>query len=457
LFGLSEDWQAPGWDYVTGAQPSTQWLDDAAQRGWITSNVYLNQQYLQTYTQTINAQLTLEPFDEFRIDVTANKTYAKNHSELFKVDSLGGDFAHLTPMDMGNLSMSYFTINTLFIDKTGDDYSKIFKDFENNRIVISQRIGAGVHANAQQAALGYTEGYGRYSQGVLVPAFVSAYSGRDASTTELDLFKALPLPNWKLTYNGLTKIPMFGKIFASFSLTHGYKSTLNVNSFRTNLLQSTDANGNPRSIEEISRNFYSVYEIPDIVIQEQLQPLIGVDLRMKNDLSLRFDYKKSRNLTMNFTDYQINETRTDEITIGAGYRVKGLQLPFTIGKKKAAPKKEVKPKIDPLNDPDGKSADGKKKGKKKGPQGTVLDNDLNFKFDLSYRNDITFNRPLDQDPVRTRGMQTLRIAPSVDYQLNKNLNVRLFYDYSSTIPATSASFPITNANGGLMIRFSLGK
>ena len=101
--------------------------------------------------------------------------------------------------------------------------------------------------------------------------------------------------------------------------------------------------------------------------------------------------------------------------------------------------------------------DEKGKKNKKAPTGTVLDNDLNFKFDLSYRDDITFNRPLDQDPVRTRGLRTLRIAPSIDYQINKSLNVRLFYDYSQTTPATSASFPITNAQGGMTIRFSLGR
>jgi cell surface protein SprA len=458
ILGLSNDWQAPGWEFVTGAQPNSKWLDRAAERGWISDNVYLNQQVQQTYTQTINAQLTLEPFDEFRIDVTANKTYGRNHSELFKynTDSLGnnGAFGHLTPMDMGNMTVSFFSLNTLFIDKTGDDYSKIFKDFENNRLIISNRVGSGSHQDGSQDSLGYTNGFGRYAQGVLVPAFVSAYTGTNAETTPLDIFKTLPLPNWKLTYNGLTKIPMFGKMFASFSLTHGYKSTMNVNTFRTNLQQRTNDNGDPQNIDPISRNFYSIYEIPDIVIQEQLQPLIGVDFRLKNDLNFRFDYKKSRAITMNFSDYQVNETRTDEFTIGAGYRIKGLRLPFQIGKKKPVGKK------DPLlSDPDLKKDPKDPRGKKgkKTPSGTVLDNDLNFKFDLSYRDDVTFNRPLDQDPVRTRGLRTLRIAPSVDYQLNKNLNVRLFYDYSQTTPATSASFPITNAQGGVTIRFSLGR
>ena len=368
-------------------------------------------------------------------------------------DTLPGSVAayqHLTPMDMGNLTVSYFTLNTLFIDKTGDDYSRLFKDFENNRLTISKRIGYGIHdgggAATADSVRGYTLGYGRYSQAVLIPAFLAAYTDKDAASSELDIFKTMPLPNWKLTYSALPKIPMFGKIFTSFSLTHGYKSTLTVNTYRTNLLQTPDANGSLTTIDQVSKNYYALYDIPDIVISEQLQPLIGVDFRLKNDITGRFDYKKTRMLTMNFSDYQVNETRTDEFTIGAGYRVKGLKLPFTIGKKKPAPiiKKEDK--------------DTKGKGKAKaGGGGTTLENDLNVKFDMSYRQDITFNRPIDQDPVRTRGLTTIRIAPSIDYQVNKNLNVRLFYDYSQTIPATSASFPITNTQGGVTIRFSLGR
>ncbi len=452
LLGMSNDWQSPGFDFVAGAQPNSRWLDAAAQKGWMTENPYLNQQVQQTYTQTANAQLNLEPFDDFRIDVTASRTYTKNHSELFKRDSLGApNHSHLTPMDMGSLTVSFFTLNTLFIDKTGADYSKMFKDFEANRIIVSKRLGSDTHTAPIDAGQGYTFGYGRYSQATLIPSFLAAYTGQDANTYALNVFNTIPLPNWKLTYNGLNKFKSIGKIFSSISITHGYKSTLTVNSFRSNLFQKVDADGFfSGNIDPISRNFYSIYEIPDMIISEQLQPLIGIDVRTKKDLTARVEFKKSRNLTMNFTDYQVNETRTDEFVIGAGYRVKGLKLPFTIGPKKPIKKEE-----------DDKTAvigpDGKKKPSKKPKAGTILDNDMNFKLDVSYRDDITFNRPLDQDPVRTRGLRTLRASPSVDYQLNKNLNIRVFYDYNSTVPATSASFPITTQQGGVTIRFTLGK
>ncbi len=144
------------------------------------------------------------------------------------------------------------------------------------------------------------------------------------------------------------------------------------------------------------------------------------DLRM----TYKFEWKKSRNLALSLTDFQVVESKTEEFTIGLGYRVKGLKLPFDI-------------KI------------GKKKDDK-------LENDLNFKFDLSVRDDKTIQHVLDQDvSLATRGTKSIRWSPSIDYAVSKQLNVRLFFDRSKTIPATTASYPITNSSGGVMIRFAL--
>jgi cell surface protein SprA len=52
---------------------------------------------------------------------------------------------------------------------------------------------------------------------------------------------------------------------------------------------------------------------------------IGVDMMFKNNLTVKFDYKKSRSLAINFADFQMVETNSSQITFGAGYKVKGLK------------------------------------------------------------------------------------------------------------------------------------
>ncbi len=442
LLGMDESVTSPGWDYVFGwRQPDREWLFQ--NQDWITPSIFMNQQVLGNHSQDINARLTVEPFNDFNIDIEANRKMSDNTSVYFKRTSNHPDstYQYLTPQEIGSFQISYFSMKTLFTN----DYASIFEQFEANREIISQRLAnqTGVvnpHDLDDQHG-DYLEGYGRYQLDVLIPAFLSAYNGKDASATKLNVFKTIPLPNWRLSYKGLHKIKGLDKIFSSVSITHGYKSGLNINSYNTDLSFDSQAIIQDKNVN--TENYYSQYEIPNIVISEQLSPLLGLDMRFKNDLTTRIDWKKSRTLAMGFTDYQLSETRSDEFVVGMGYRLKNVYIAFLdfdalnsgVKKKKKKNKK---------NDKDGDNSKDKK------------GSDVNFKFDFSWRNDITINHLLDQDQsIPTRGMKTIRISPSIDYSVNKQLNLRLFYDYSKTIPATSASFPITNTQAGLQIRFSL--
>ncbi len=441
---------APGWDFIFGLQPTgvpntTAWLDRAAQKGWITDNIFLTQQVLQSHTQTYSAKITLEPFTDFKIDVDLDKNLSENFAESFKMDTFGGSFRHLNPMQMGSVTISYMPIKTIFdrplTNDDGDNSSVNFQTFEQNRQIISQRIGDEFgNFNSHDDSLtnpGYREGFGRYQQDVLIPAFLSAYNGTDVNKIDVgDIRGILPLPNWKLTYNGLAKLKAFKKIFSSFSLTHGYQSKLTVNSFNSDLRFQED----PNQKDPNSQNYYASFQIPTILISEQFSPLIGVDFRLKNDLSGRFNYKRSRNLSMSFLDYQLSESTTEDLTLGFGFRLKNV----------------TPSKLNPF---------AKKGGKKKDKTNfsfdfgkTIPKNELEFKFDFSYRDDKTVNHILDQDNhVATRGMKTLRISPSIDYIINNRLTIRLFYDYNRTIPAVSTSFPVTNTRGGVTVRFSLSQ
>jgi len=430
FFGLN-NWNEPGWDYVLGFyQPDRGWLDRAASEGSITSSLLLNQQVSTNRTLNLDGKVTIEPFKDFRIDVSMNRSTSLNSTEYFKVFEEGDGFKHRNEYETGSISLSFYTLNTMF-EKLDKDYiSATFKQFEANRIVISERLGDLNPKSVGQHTIDpvYSDGYGRYQQDVLIPSFIAAYTKKDASNYPLKIQNIIPRPNWRFTYNGLSKMEMFKNIFASFSVSHGYTSKLSMNSLETNNLFATDEQRDNNVLyenyNENTASFYSKYRVPDLVISEQFSPLIGIDMKFKNDLTAKFDWKKSRNLQMNLVDYQLIEAKTEEFTVGLGYRVKGLKLPFTI-------------KI------------GKEKVKE-------LENDLTFRFDLSIRDDITINHLLDQEAsLPTRGLKSISWSPTIDYAVSKKLNVRLFFDRRRTIPATSESFPMTNTSGGVMISFKL--
>jgi cell surface protein SprA len=261
---------------------------------------------------------------------------------------------------------------------------------------------------------------------VLIPAFLAAYTKTDPNKINLSPFKAFPLPNWRISYNGFTKLKWMQKVFTNFTLSHGYNSTLTVNSFQTNLDYTSAVNNlGSNQIDSLNGNYYAAYSMPNIVINEQFSPLIGVDMTFKNNITAKFDYKKSRTMTVNFADFQMIEINSSQITFGAGYKIRGLKLPFKLPKS----------------------------GKK-----IRLDNDLSFRFDFSYRDATTVNHRIDESqPQITQGARTYSIQPSIDYIISKSLNIRIFFDQTRTIPKISTSYATTNTRGGITLRFTLAQ
>ena len=45
-----------------------------------------------------------------------------------------------------------------------------------------------------------------------------------------------------------------------------------------------------------------------------------------NQMQAKFEYAKSRQLSLSLYDYQLSEVRSTEFTIGAGYRKRGMKL-----------------------------------------------------------------------------------------------------------------------------------
>lgn len=462
LFGMDK-FNSPGWGFVGGIQPnmkqSSYYTEDDwlfKNREWITSDDRFNGSTIQSYDEDFQGKLTLEPFQDFKVDIEANRQFSESHEEVFGINLEenplpGRDYSHRNIRDYGRFTTTYSALNTLF----NDDLDGLFDQFDKNRVIISNRLGVGIHDDEGQAAEGYAQGYGRKHQDVLIPAFIAAYTDQDAATIEVSseylnniLFKTLPRLNWRLTYNGLSKLPMFKEIFRSVSLQHSYKSTLSVNTYDTSL----DFDSEFLTKQTLEFDYISRFRIPDISIQEQFSPLIGLKMELKNGMSLNADYKTGRNLDMGFVDDRLTEAKTKDMTIGFGYRLTDVQFNFLSGKKKK--RKNARSNQNNQNQKQNQNQRGNRGG------GGGKAGDLDINFDFSVRDDITINRYFTTDGAEaaaepTRGNRTISILPSAEYRLNEQLSLRFFFDYRRTLPKTSNSFPTTNINSGITVRFQL--
>ncbi|MGB1002723.1 MAG: cell surface protein SprA [Salibacteraceae bacterium] len=443
--GMNSDFNAPGWGFVFGQQSnfgdSANYLTHAIGNDWLVKNTEFNNQYRETYGEKLNLKLTIEPLRDFRVELNTNwndvhsySTYNRYYDSLY-VDKFGNDvpgFRQESPITQGNFTTSFWMMNTAF-DKDGDNYvSEAFEEFSANRAIISARLGEESISKNDSAyskgevAGGYYDGFGPNHSDVLIPAFLAAYSGKNAETYSTNIFSKMYIPNIRLTYTGLAKIPALKKKFRNISISSGYKSSYIIGGYTSNVLYDDENQDGFTTVREDStlyNNFVAKNNFNGVTIRESFSPLINVDVTLKNSVQLRFEIKKDRTINLSTRSLQVMEVRGNEFTLGLGYTFKQLKAPF---------QSKVKRK--------------------------TLKSDFKVRGDFSIRKNLSITRELDTEinPNNpTNGQTTLSLKLTGDYKLSRKLTLRLFFDYISNTPVISLSYPNSTTNGGFSIRFNL--
>ncbi|MDB5030903.1 cell surface protein SprA [Mucilaginibacter sp.] len=416
LFGEDLSYDAPGIGFLLGSQ--TDIRNKAVSRGWISSDTLQNQLYVKTYSSDLHLKASVEPTHDLRIQLTAFKTQDQTYQTNFKFLSTTGEFQDLSPITSGDYSISYFSLATAFSKESGvDNTSAPFQKFLDNRIIISRRLGS-VNPNSFVPATGYADGYGPNSQNVLVPAFLAAYTGKNASGSSLSQFPNIPIPNWQLTYSGFGHMALFQELFDSFDVRNGYQSTYTVNGYNT-LLQYQQTNG-AASARDVNNDFLPLYQFSQITIFEQFVPLIGLDIRFKNNVTTSLEYRKSRALSLSLLNSQLTQQNENVITFGFGYNTKDFRFPFGLF------------------------------------SNFILKNDIKFKLDFALRDNKTLIYQSDVTVAQiSSGAQNITYRPSIDYSISQRFNLSLFYDSNLTKPFTSQAFNTSFTNFGVNLKLLL--
>ena len=431
---MGQQWSmmAPGIPFVFGSQNDIR--QKAASEHWLTNDTTLNTLYRTNHSNNFTLRSTVEPFKQFRIELTANKTKSLNRQEYWRADS-EGSFQSFSPIETGSFSISIISWKTAFFKEDDQYSSKTFSQFRNFRNEIAKRLAAensnfhgGINpltgfpieyeipGDTSSSIIG---GYGPTSQDVIIPSFLAAYTGKDAIRVSLKKFPVIPLPNWRITYDGLTKIKFVKSYFKTFTLGHAYRSSYSVGSFSSNL-DYKDSYGNVQ-MNLNNMSYHTKYDVAQVSINEQFSPLFKIDMIWKNSLLTRFEIKKSRMLSLSLSNNQLTETGSNEYVIGTGYRIQDVSFNFW----SAGRSKKIK-------------------------------SDLDLKLDVNIRKNKTIIRKLIEDVEQiTAGQQTISVKFSADYVINERLNVKAFYDKVITNPFISSTFPGAITNAGFSLRFTL--
>jgi cell surface protein SprA len=450
-FGMSPsgNW-APGPAFGFGFSQNESLARSLSENGFITRNTNQPNRFEKTFTENLNFRATVEPIPDMRIEITATKVNAINNSSIYRYHNANIDttlgratgYYFFNPMQTGNYSISFLPISSSFERSSlANGYSSdVFNQFLAYREILSERLAkerAALNPNYVDSLItlpndttggqrvGY-DGYSYLSQDVMLPAFLAAYGGYDPNTIGKNARPSLPMPNWQLNYSGLMKMEFFKKHFQTFTVSHGYRSLYTMSSFITNLQrqQREDLNQPGDDFRNENGDFMPELQVASVTISENFSPLIGVNVRMKNNTSLKVEVKRDRMLNLSITNNQLTEMKGTEVVIGAGYIVKDLKLRFI----------------------------------RVGANRKPVQSNLELKLDFSLRDNQTVIRRIFEDLTQvTAGQNVYSIKLSADYQINSRITARLYYDQILSKFKTSNAFPTNNLNTGISIRFNLGQ
>ena len=427
---------APGLGFAFGSV-RRDFIDEAKERGWLVMNENQTTPAMINSTKNLTIRANLEPITGLKIDLNANRVDTRSTDIYYMQEGM--------PQQMGgSFTMTTVAARTAFSGSgsAGDGYaSKTFDRFIENRATIAARLEpayagtyyptGGIMAGSALAGKPYDPANGGVSLNsmeVLVPAFLAAYTGRSAEKVSLSPFPSVRslLPNWRITYDGLIRVPAIRKYFKSMMLSHQYRCSYSVGAF-SSFLDWADAGqdglGYIRSVQTGNPTPSSPYDIAAVSITEGFSPLFGVDATLLNNITGKLELRKTRNLSLNISSYQLVEALSNEYVVGIGYKLTEFN-------------KVLKMK---------KTQD--------------FSNDLTVRLDFSYRKMMSLIRKIeDRLTQATSGNIAKTIQFSADYGLSKALTIRAFYDLQINEPIVStSSYPTSNSNYGISLRFSLAQ
>ena len=171
-------------------------------------------------------------------------------------------------------------------------------------------------------------------------------------------------------------------------------------------------------------------------------------MTLKNNMTLKLEYKTTRVLNLSMTSVQLNESLSKDWVIGTAYKITNFNL-FGSGTSHRKVKGNKKG-----ND---KEDDNKSNTKSQSNNKGGVNHDLNMRLDISFRKQAAITRDIATGvSSASSGNSALKISFAADYTLSRFLTLTAYYDRQTNTPLlSSSSYPTTTQDFGVSMKFSL--
>ncbi len=452
----------PGLDFAF-ATAGEDYVQRANERGWLLKSDSLTA--LATFAQTEDFQLRaqIEPARDLRISVSFSRNHNRNKSIQYM-------FEGMPTLQSGSFAMTTLSLGSAFSSSgTADNgyRSALFQQFLGALNRYQARIEQQYAGTTYPAGLDTWSGQtynpengsvGKYSSEVMIPAFLDTYTSMGSSVEIFPLLTKL-LPNWTLTYSGLSSLPAFKRWFRAFNINHSYRSLYNVGAYSSfqNYRATIDGLGFINNVENGRPQPSSQFDISTVSINENFSPLLGVDATFHNNMTAKLEMRRTRVLTLSMASQLLTETHSNDVVFGVGYRINDFKFPTfgdngIKGKGKKSRNSSTSSSTDYSNgsnyseDPSGGSSDG-------------FAHSLNLRLDISLREQSALQRNiLTTTSQATSGNSAIQISFSADYAVSRFFTISAYYERQMNRPLlTSSAFPTAVQDFGLNLKFQLAR
>ena len=450
---------SPGLDFAFG-MVNDNYISKAREHDWLLLNDSIATPATTSKTEDLQIRMTLEPVKNLKIDLNASRTMTTQKSIQYMYEGTpttqSGTF-QMTTISLGTAFEGMGSANSGYRSKT---FEKFVASLDGFRSRVEQQYEGMTYPAGSALAGGKFDAertpVNPYSADVMVPAFLNTYTSMGGKS--LSLFPALSrlLPNWTIRYSGLSKLPWFRDHFKSVNINHSYKSVFAVGSYNSYSTFQEYINGLGFVEDATTGNPSpsSMFNISQVSINESFSPLLGLDVTLNNNMTLKGEYRQTRVLNLSMTSIQLNEAVSKDWVVGLGYRLNDFNL-FGGGKRKVVKSKGKNGSASGKNASNNNGSSSSSSSSRNRSYGT--NHDLNLRLDFSFRKQAAIVRDIaSMVSSASSGNNALKLSFSADYTFSKLLTMSFYYDRQTNTPLlSSSSYPTTTQDFGLSIKFSL--
>ncbi len=186
-------------------------------------------------------------------------------------------------------------------------------------------------------------------------------------------------------------------------------------------------------------------------------------MTFNHNMTRKVEYRSTRVLNLSLTSAQLNETGSNDVVIGWGYKINDFKLSDLFHSKRATARKEARNKIRNKNSANANNRNGAGNQNNNSNANNNRSNKNNFAHSLSMRFDFSIR---DQSAIKrdiqtglceaTSGQKAFKTSAQLDYAMSRLATLSIYYDRQRSQPLlSSSSYPTITQDFGMSMKFSL--